>query len=566
MAVIDNKKNSKFIYGTVYNDFITNSGKQVTISGDYGNDYITNTGGSNVSISGGIGNDTIGLAVGRLDNSYGKNVTVNGGAGNDEIYSASSRKHLYEYNIGDGNDIINGFNSNDVLQLNAYSYDTLVSGDDFIVVVGSNFIVLKNSANISVNIKNAYGNLKTYNSNPANVLIGTNYADAITNTNKNVGVLGYAGNDVIFNYADNVSISGDDGNDFINNMGDNVIIYGGNGNDSIQNVGDKGLLIGAVGNDTIYVQGKNNTIDGGQGNDKIILETGSSKNLVAYANNGGNDTVIGLTANDTIELTSGYISKVSVSGSNVIVAVGNNSITGNNLKGKKINIKDWSDGSYFVIVNAANSITQIATNNTTSNMTLNPLVKNFDASTRTTAIKITGNALANSIKGGSGKDTIYGGAGNDKMFGNARNDSLSGGDGKDTLSGGSGNDKLLGGSGNDCIKGGTGNDLLWGGTGNDSLWGDAGNDKLYGGEGKDIFIYKPGEGTDTIFDYQSGDMLKILKSDGKAGGTFTSSSFKNNKLTLAIDGGGKVIFDGVSKSDQININGTIHTISGTKLK
>ncbi|MBE8952845.1 MAG: hypothetical protein SR1Q7_06845 [Quinella sp. 1Q7] len=48
---------------------------------------------------------------------------------------------------------------------------------------------------------------------------------------------------------------------------------------------------------------------------------------------------------------------------------------------------------------------------------------------RTTAIKIVGNGLNNSIVGGSGNDTIYGG------------------DGKDILNGGIGNDKLYGGAG-----------------------------------------------------------------------------------------------------------------------
>lgn len=114
--------------------------------------------------------------------------------------------------------------------------------------------------------------------------------------------------------------------------------------------------------------------------------------------------------------------------------------------------------------------------------------------------------------------------------------------------------------------GGTGKDSLWGGFGNDVLWGGTDNDTLYGGFGDNIFIYKPGEGTDKIMDYSSGDMLKIPKKNGKEGGTFTKATFKNNSLTLAISGGGKVIFDGVSSGDQLNINGTIRTISGSTLK
>ena len=136
----------------------------------------------------------------------------------------------------------------------------------------------------------------------------------------------------------------------------------------------------------------------------------------------------------------------------------------------------------------------------------------------------------------------------------------------DILSGGSGNDTLIGSTGNDSLNGGSGKDKLYGGAGKDTLWGGTGNDTLYGGDGSDIFIYKPNEGTDKIMDYNSGDMLQILKSDGSAGGSFTKYSFSNNKLTLTIDGGGSVVFDGVKSGNSFNINSTIHTLSGKKLK
>ena len=66
-------------------------------------------------------------------------------------------------------------------------------------------------------------------------------------------------------------------------------------------------------------------------------------------------------------------------------------------------------------------------------------------------------------------------------------------------------------------------------------------------------------------DFDGGDMLQILKANGREG-TFTNSSFKSGKLTLAIEGGGHVVFSGMSASDSFNINGTMHTISGKKLK
>ncbi|MBR3497512.1 MAG: hypothetical protein IKO05_00790 [Selenomonadaceae bacterium] len=54
-------------------------------------------------------------------------------------------------------------------------------------------------------------------------------------------------------------------------------------------------------------------------------------------------------------------------------------------------------------------------------------------------------------------------------------------------------------------------------------------------------------------------MLQILDAG------FTNSSFKNGKLTIAVDGGGHVIFQNVSASDTFNINGTTYSISGKKL-
>ena len=145
-------------------------------------------------------------------------------------------------------------------------------------------------------------------------------------------------------------------------------------------------------------------------------------------------------------------------------------------------------------------------------MTVAASVEVTDASKRTKAIKITGNKLANTIIGGSGADYLVGGAGNDSLIGNAS------------------------------------------------------NDKLYGEAGNDIFICKMDEaGTDTIFDYESGDILQILNANGSKG-SFSGATFSGNKLTLSIDGGGSVIFSGVSKGNTFNINGKIYTLRGSKFK
>ena len=180
-------------------------------------------------------------------------------------------------------------------------------------------------------------------------------------------------------------------------------------------------------------------------------------------------------------------------------------------------------------------------------------------------LKIYGKAGADEITNYAENATIYGGAGNDTLSGGKSKDSLYGGDDNDVLYGNAGNDYLNGGKGNDLLSGGKGKDYLYGGSGNDSLWGGKGNDKLYGGSGDDIFIYKPNEGTDTIYDYEADDMLQIVDTKGEAVG-YDSATFKSGKLTLEVIGGGKVVFDGVSKGDKININGTIHTVTKNSLK
>ena len=134
-----------------------------------------------------------------------------------------------------------------------------------------------------------------------------------------------------------------------------------------------------------------------------------------------------------------------------------------------------------------------------------------------------------------------------------------------TINAGKGNDTIRNLSGDKVsIYGGAGADILVGGSGQSTLWDGAGNDSLWGGSGKDTFIYKAGDGSDKIFDYQSGDMLKILKSNGKTG-SFSKSKYSGGTLSLTISGGGEVLFDNVTTSTDFNINGTIYKISNSKL-
>ena len=280
------------------------------------------------------------------------------------------------------------------------------------------------------------------------------------------------------------------------------------------------LILGGKAADTLGGGAGNDTLTGGNGNDVFVYTAGK-------------DVITDYAVGDKISIGAD-ISKSTVSGTDAVFTIGSGTLTVKKAKGKKIAFVD-AKGKLRTVIGGA----QIFTDSSSAKVTLSSGVEVGDATTCTKAINLTGNALNNTILGGTKNDSLYGG---------------------------NGNDSLVGSSGNDKLYGQAGADTLIGGAGNDSLWGGTGNDLLYGGDGKDVFIYKPDEGTDKIFDYSSGDMLTILKSNGNAGGTFKSSKYSGGDLTLTINGGGTVIFDGVSKGDKFNINGKTYTLGASKLK
>lgn len=96
-------------------------------------------------------------------------------------------------------------------------------------------------------------------------------------------------------------------------------------------------------------------------------------------------------------------------------------------------------------------------------------------------------------------DIVVGGTGRDQINGLDGDDQIDGKDGDDTLVGGTGQDALTGGAGNDLLEGGAGNDSLAGWSGNDTLIGGAGDDHLSGQDGRDTYVFRRGDGHDTIW-------------------------------------------------------------------
>jgi Ca2+-binding RTX toxin-like protein len=208
-----------------------------------------------------------------------------------------------------------------------------------------------------------------------------------------------------------------------------------------------------------------------------------------------------------------------------------------------------------------------------------------------------GSSLADDIFGEGGNDILYGGNGNDRLFGGDHSDTLIGGVGADLLDGGSHRDTvsyhnadssvqvdLIGGKGfgaadgdtyvsiedvlgsihHDTIIGNATSNTLNGGAGNDQIVGNAGSDVLIGGAGDDIltgdqhgifdsdtFVFRRGEGVDTITDFQEGiDKIDLTAfgfggtnpfgGDGKlAYGTFNSNGWAAQNL----DEGDRFFYD-----------------------
>ena len=198
---------------------------------------------------------------------------------------------------------------------------------------------------------------------------------------------------------DNATISAGAGNDTIYNYGSQVSIDSGAGNDSIRNSGGQSVkIISSDGDNYIYNDYTTKYNSATQKYDSILPEK------VTIVTGVGNDSILGFNETSTLEIASGSYSSTK-SGSDIVVTFGTGKIT---LVGagslEKLNIA----GSEKV---TTPSTLLTVTNSTTSPLTIDAAVKNVNASKRTTAIKITGNALANSIVGGSKNDSIYGNAG-----------------------------------------------------------------------------------------------------------------------------------------------------------
>lgn len=390
---VKNSGDSVKISGDAGADAVYNTGNEVSIVGGANNDFITNS-ISDYEISDTLTEEeevfTYNGASLKSDGDYyvidligGNNATLAGGDGNDTIYN-----YGYEVLIkGDaGKNLINNFGA-DATIYGGTDSDTVINGISELNIQGDNVSVTGYESKIFV----GDGNDSIYNKADCAELNGEGGADSFTNHGWGVSINGGlgadsvenygddayislgAGNDEIINYADFCSLSGEAGNDNFFNFGDKATLNGGEGVDEIENYGNYSSLAGGSGDDYIYSSGKQSTLNGGadkdvlynegvyayliggKGNDTlynegdhVTLSGGAGNDEIwnygkhieyEFGKSDGKDTVYGFNDGDTIKITSGTY-KTKKSGSNVIVTVGNATLTLQNAVNKKINFTD----------------------------------------------------------------------------------------------------------------------------------------------------------------------------------------------------------------------------------
>ena len=339
---IRNNGENALIMGGEGADSISNSGTDSTINGGSGNDSIENTlyrvkinaGNGNdfihnyykfgyVTISGGAGNDSI--------VNDGKDMTINAGIGNDFIsLGTDAKNNIIQYRSGEGNDLVQGFNSTTTLSMAAAKYSTKKRNNDIIVTIDKNKITLEGAASLSsVNVDfNKLFTVTNKTSSSVTVDSKTKIIYAATRT-KAIKITGNA----LAN-----SIVGGNGADTLSGGNGNDKIFGGSGNDSLSGGNGADTLSGGNGNDKIYGGKGDDKLYGGNGNDSLWGNAGADTFI--YASGDGHDVIYDFANNDLLKITGKFSASYSKSKGEVYFKVGTTS--------KAITLKDFTATSFNV--------------------------------------------------------------------------------------------------------------------------------------------------------------------------------------------------------------------------
>ena len=523
------------IYGGAGADSLFNNSQKVTISGGNDNDVIeNNTDSNNVSIAGEAGNDSI-------DNK-GNNVTIAGGAGNDSISSKStstsistadgndlvniqgsykntinagkgsdtikldmnSTETFIQHALGDGNDLIEGFNSTATLQIGNgnNTYSRTDNGNDIIITdEGGAKLTLKGAATLSSVHIDGVTTLNVENDKSETVISGDRLNDFVINNGSSVTIDTFAASDTVSNYSRYVIVDLGTGKDFIvNRNANNSSINAGDGDDEIDNSG-----------------GYKNTIYAGKGTDDIFI-TSSEHDLIIYNSGDGNDYITDFNETATLQIgdgTGSYYKEVTSDG-NIIITVDKYKIT--------------LDGAESLSTLNIFGVEEIEGNNYRN---------------RTDDTAITATEGDDSIRNTGSNVVLNALGGNDSVVNSRKNVTIDAGRGYDTISSEGDSVSINAGAGNDSIYNDGGNNVtIIGGMGNDSI----SNNWDYDEDGSNaLFVYNSGDGNDIIDGFKTYSTLSI------AGGLYSLRTSGNDVIVKVDDG--QITLKGVANLPKVNIIG-----------
>lgn len=355
--------------GTTESEVIDNTtGQDARKEGAAGGIYVIDAGAgydtvkndaSFVSIVGGAGNDSIEIKA-KDASTLASNVTINAGTGNDTVDTSNNTitggtfgNVVYEYNEGDGNDVIVGFHANDTIKIataaasltaDAIKKAAKVSGNDFVINVGTGSITIKDAVggtNFYLYVKNGDSGTDTlikFKDDDTTTVIpkeinGTSVGEELNATQDEYLVNALEGNDTVKVTAAKVTVNAGDGNDFITLTGGTNVLADATAADAAKAV----VINGGAGNDTIDV-----TADKKVGAGTDAPET-LATHIYEYKEGDGNDVILGFNESDTIKITTTtsaidatYLTNnVKYDGTDLTINIGNGSIVLKDVTGGK---------------------------------------------------------------------------------------------------------------------------------------------------------------------------------------------------------------------------------------
>ena len=467
---INSTVSNQVINGSDGDDYILNSGANVTVVSGGGNDFVSlsSTGTFHV----GDGNNTVlSASTGIVTTGGGDNfISIGGGliiAGDgDNRISLGSTTSIVQ--IGNGNDVVLSASGNNIIS--AAGGDNLISiaggrstiftgsGDDTITAGGYYASITAGNGNNRVNVTSGSGSsICTGNGDDTIDLTGTSGENVITPGIGNDVIIGLVSGSTI-RVPESVGASGN-GNDVIlsNSFGsitvvggyNNVINIGVNSTIDTTPAGNAEYLVGTAKADVLRAGDEGSTLEGAGAKDKLY--GGGGRDVFLWTVGDGNDQIYNYDADDGDVLKiNGIDSAIDAtyfkeSGKKLMLKIGKEKITINDVKNKPVTV-DYGSGTFTYNAALADGVS-LSSNKKTLTIAdpfsgeiniaadFSSKVKTVDATAVTGEIYIVGNKKLNVLTAGLGGSTLEGGGGNDKLYGGSGADvfKYASGDGKDQI-------------------------------------------------------------------------------------------------------------------------------------